>query len=216
MSFWDEPDLLSDNPLDQLAERIRSCQACQLCNSRTQAVPGTGRQDAPIFVIGEKPGKREDQAGIPMLGEGGKLFTSLLQRAGLKRSDCFITNRVKCLPPYKHRLTTQELDACHVYLEEELALVQPKVILCLGNLATSLYWPPTTQSEDNRIGAIQGKPMARFMAWGPTVIYPTYHPASAAWKRDDQDWGGRLVEVITEDLKSVAKILKGMKAHDQR
>lgn len=197
---------MTDDSLIKIATEVKACTACSLCETRRQAVPGAGYTTAPIFVLAEKPGWQEDREGIPMVGDAGKLFTSLLTRAGLRRSQCYVTNLVKCMPPReaKGRITLQQMDACRPFLDRELALIRPMVVVAMGNGAISLYYPPSLDpAMDNRVGAVHGRPRCLFTEWGNMIVMPTYNPAAALRHAP-------LLEVIVRDLSLVKKILDGM------
>jgi len=122
--------------LSSIAEMIRSCNRCPLAKERTRAVPGEGPDGAEILLVGEAPGRDEDRAGRPFVGRAGSLLNCCLEEAGIERSRVFITNAVKCRPPNNRRPKKDEIEACRPYLEDQMSLIQPKVVILMGNAAT--------------------------------------------------------------------------------
>lgn len=172
--------------LAALNEKMRRCVACALAKGRTQVVPGEGRIDADIMFIGEAPGYYEDQQGRPFVGAAGQFLEQLLAGIGLKRSDVFIANVIKCRPPSNRDPLPVEIDACSAWLDEQIAIVQPKVIVTLGRYSLSRYFPGTP------ISRIHGQ--ARRV--GKHLVVPMYHPAAALHQ-------GSLRRVIEDDFKKI-------------
>jgi DNA polymerase len=121
--------------LEKVAEQVRICTLCGLCESRTNAVPGEGSSSAELMLIGEAPGRSEDEQGRPFVGAAGKLLTEALGQAGISREDVFITNIVKCRPPNNRVPTDQERETCRPYLERQIRLINPKIVCILGRTA---------------------------------------------------------------------------------
>ena len=120
---------------DELEQRCLDCQNCQLCRNRNNVVFGVGRRNADIMFIGEGPGEQEDLQGIPFVGPAGKLLDDMLRIIDLNRSNVYIANIVKCRPPGNRDPQEDEQECCIDYLRNQVALVQPKVIVCLGRIA---------------------------------------------------------------------------------
>ncbi|HRI55514.1 MAG TPA: uracil-DNA glycosylase [Anaerolineae bacterium] len=155
--------------LDQLAAQIRACQRCRLAQTRGQAVPGEGPENAPILLIGEGPGAQEDRQGRPFVGRSGALLEKLLASIGLSRGDVFIANVVKCRPPENRDPLPDEIAACQPYLDRQVELLRPRLILTLGRISMARYFPG--QSITRIHGQIQ---------WvGATGYVPMFHPAAA-------------------------------------
>jgi DNA polymerase len=127
-------DRMADT-LEIIAEQVKKCTLCGLCENRTNAVPGEGSSSAKLMFIGEAPGKNEDEQGRPFVGAAGKLLTEALEEAGLAREDVFITNVVKCRPPDNRVPTDQERESCRQYLERQVKLINPRIICILGRTA---------------------------------------------------------------------------------
>ncbi len=155
--------------LQDLAKEIRACTRCPLAQGRTQAVPGEGPAHADIMVIGEGPGQNEDLQGRPFVGRSGQLLDKLLAEIGLKRSDIFIANVVKCRPPNNRDPLPDEMDACRPWLDQQIALIQPKVIVTVSRFAMARWFP------NDKISVIHGK-AKRF---GDVLVVPMFHPAAA-------------------------------------
>lgn len=120
---------------DELAATVAGCTHCPLCESRTQTVFGVGRRDADILVVGEAPGAEEDRRGEPFVGRAGQLLDSMLRALGYGREQVFIANILKCRPPRNRDPEPAEVEACRPYLERQIALMEPRVILAVGRVA---------------------------------------------------------------------------------
>lgn len=155
--------------LEELADQIRICKRCDLYKGRTNAVPGDGPAHAEIMMIGEAPGFHEDQQGRPFVGAAGNLLNDLLGHIGLKREDIFITNVVKSRPPGNRDPLPEEIEACRDWLDRQIELIQPKVIVTISRFAMARWFP------NEKISAIHGK-ARRF---GNLIVVPMYHPAAA-------------------------------------
>lgn len=155
--------------LDALREQIAVCTRCELHRAATNPVPGEGNPQARILLIGEAPGFHEDSHGKPFVGNSGKFLTELLGKAGLSREDVFITNVVKHRPPGNRDPLPDEMAACAHYLEQQIEIIDPDVIVTLGRFSLAKYFP------GQRISKIHGQPKEV----GGRYIVPMYHPAAA-------------------------------------
>ncbi len=155
--------------LSDLAQLILRCPDCRLCETRTNAVPGEGPEDARIMFIGEGPGFNEDRQGRPFIGAAGKFLDQLLGAAGLTRGDVYITNIVKCRPPNNRDPMPDEIEACSKWLNRQIELIKPEVIVTLGRHSMNRFIPGAT------ISRIHGDPR---VIDGITVV-PMFHPAAA-------------------------------------
>ncbi len=127
---------MSDNEMmGALGELIRSCDKCELCKTRNNAVPGEGNISAPIMFIGEGPGRDEDEQGRPFVGAAGQLLDKMMASIGLDRTNAFIANIVKCRPPQNRVPEEEEAQACLPYLRKQFAIIKPKIVVCLGSTA---------------------------------------------------------------------------------
>jgi len=178
--------------LEQIALLIRNCVECPLSGGRTHAVPGEGNPQADVMFIGEGPGFQEDRQGRPFVGPAGKLLDGLLASIGANREDVFIANMVKCRPPENRDPAPPELAACTKYLDRQIELVNPKLIVTLGRFAFGRYFP----------GEGITKARGRLREKDGRKIFPVLHPA-AVLRRDE------LRPTMIEDFKAISEILKG-------
>lgn len=156
--------------LAEVAARIQTCTLCELCQGRTYAVPGEGPADAAIMLIGEGPGAQEDVQGRPFVGVSGRFMAETLAQVGIHRQDVFITNVVKCRPPGNRDPLPDEIETCtQVYLDLQIALIQPRIIVTLGRFSMGHFLPHAS------ISRIHGQPHRV----GEVIVYPMLHPAAA-------------------------------------
>jgi len=181
-------DLFSTDPiqraadLEAIARLVADCTKCRLCEHRTHTVPGEGPADARLVVVGEGPGRTEDETGRPFVGQAGQLLTKILGAIELKREQVFICNVVKCRPPENRTPQYDEVAACVPYLFRQIDLLKPKVILAMGNAAAQ-----TVLNTKQSLGALRNR-VHRFRGI-PVIV--TYHPAALLrnpnWKRPTWD-----------------------------
>ena len=155
--------------LEELGRIASTCTKCRLANSRTQVVFGVGSPQADVMFIGEGPGYHEDQQGEPFVGAAGQLLTTMLGEIGLRREDVYICNVLKCRPPGNRDPLPDEVESCTPYLQGQIELVDPKVIVTLGNFATRFVL-----GRQVSISRVRGQ---RIQIDGRVVI-PTFHPAA--------------------------------------
>lgn len=156
--------------LAALEESIRACTRCRLCQSRTHAVPGEGKLTPRVLFVGEGPGAQEDKLGRPFVGRSGRFLDEMIENAGLRREDVYITNVVKCRPPENRDPKTDEIAACRDYLDRQIALLEPAVVVTLGRFSMARWFP------GERITRIHGQ----VKEIGPgRVAMAMYHPAAA-------------------------------------
>jgi DNA polymerase len=156
--------------LEELAGRAADCTACGLAETRTQVVFGVGDPEADLMFVGEAPGYHEDQQGVPFVGAAGQLLDRLLGEIGIARDEVYIGNVLKCRPPSNRDPRPDEIEACGDYLREQLRLIDPRVVMTLGNFATKLLL-----KRDVGITRLRGQV---YPWWGRHLI-PTFHPAAA-------------------------------------
>ncbi|MDX1516481.1 MAG: uracil-DNA glycosylase [Woeseiaceae bacterium] len=172
----DEPDPVPDADADATAaldwealeRRVAACTRCELCESRTQTVFGVGNREARWMIIGEAPGAEEDRRGEPFVGRAGKLLDEMLLAVGESRSSVFIANILKCRPPNNRDPKPAEANACRDYLERQIALVDPSIIVAVGRIAAQ-----NLLGTDSPVGRLRGKRHAV----GNVPMVVTYHPA---------------------------------------
>lgn len=183
---------MNETALKELATQISACQRCSLHTGRTQTVPGAGNPNAEIMFIGEAPGQREDELGIPFVGRSGEYLNYLLNLIQLERQSVFITNVVKCRPPANRDPETDEIESCRSYLDQQIEIINPSVIVTVGRFSMARYFPKA------KITQIHGQPKYE----DKRAYYPIYHPAAAlrnpGLRRDMETDIKRLVEVIAE------------------
>jgi len=187
---YDPPagDLFATDPIAQatsieaVAGLVAACTKCRLCEGRTHTVPGEGPTDAKLVVVGEGPGRVEDETGRPFVGPAGELLTKILAAIDLPRERVFICNIVKCRPPENRQPMYDEIATCLPYLHRQLDLLKPKVILAMGNTAAQslLNTKQSLGAMRNRVHRFHGVP-----------VIVTYHPAALLrnpnWKRPTWD-----------------------------
>lgn len=156
--------------LTELSNDVQICKKCALSLSRTNTVFGTGDNNAEIMIIGEAPGKDEDLKGEPFVGRAGKLLNEFLDSINLHRDNIFITNTVKCRPPENRNPETQEIRACAHYLDMQIKIINPKVIILLGKIAANRML-----NEDKSITDLRGKKFFLQNHSIPVIVF--YHPA---------------------------------------
>lgn len=155
--------------LNALHESIRRCNLCPLHKTRLNAVPGEGSYDARLFFIGEAPGAREDESGRPFVGRSGELLTEMIESLGLTRDEVFITSVLKSRPPNNRTPTQSEIETCRPYVERQIELVSPRVVVLLGGVAISSMVGPWSVSEFH----------GQFFEAKGRIYFMTYHPAAA-------------------------------------
>jgi DNA polymerase len=189
------------NQLSQLEAEIVSNNVCpELALSAKQLVIGDGNPDARIVLIGEAPGKNEDEQGIPFVGAAGKFLDQMFIEVGLKRKDVYITNIVKYRPPNNRDPLPEEKDEFTPYLEKQLQIIDPDVVVTLGRHSMEYFLP------DKRISEVHGRAFRKHLL--PTdksdkkvVLMPMYHPAAALYN-------GALRQTLIEDFKKVPAVLE--------
>ncbi|BAA30579.1 197aa long hypothetical protein [Pyrococcus horikoshii OT3] len=185
--------------MKKLEEKIRKCKKCPLWEVRTNPVPGDGSYDTKIMFVGEAPGYWEDQMGLPFVGKAGKVLDELLKLIGLKRSEVYITNIVKCRPPNNRDPTEEEIKACAPYLDAQIDIIKPKVIVTLGRFSTA-YIMKKYGFNVEPISKIHGRVFEARTLFGKIYIVPMYHPAVALYRP-------QLRRELEEDFKKLKSLL---------
>ena len=153
----------------QLEEEIRNCKKCSLCQTRRNTVVGKGNIKAKLMFVGEAPGEQEDLAGLPFVGPAGQLLDQYLDACGIAREDVYICNILKCRPPHNRDPLPEEEFACMEYLRQQVRLIRPKIIVCLGRISAKRLIDP-----DFRITASHGK----WYEKGAFRMMAVYHPSA--------------------------------------
>ncbi|MCC7106314.1 MAG: uracil-DNA glycosylase [Chloroflexi bacterium] len=178
--------------LDRLAEEIRQCQRCRLGATRTHAVPGEGDSRAEVMFIGEAPGFHEDQQGRPFVGAAGQLLNELLAGIGLRREQVFIANVLKCRPPGNRDPFPDEIATCAPYLDRQLELIRPRVIVTLGRFSMAKIFPnPRSMREMH----------GRTVEYRGSTVMAAYHPAAVFRQQG-------LKAVLEEDFRRIPELVR--------
>ena len=178
--------------LDDLRKTIGNCTLCRLSEERTNIVFGEGNSDARLMFIGEGPGQEEDRTGRPFVGKAGELLTRMIAAMGLEREDVYIANIVKCRPPKNRDPEQDEANTCISFLHEQIEIINPEVICCLGRIAAH-----NLLDTDIPISRLRGS----FQSWNGIKVMPTFHPAYLLHNPGSK-------KVVWEDLQKIMKELK--------
>lgn len=184
---------------NELYEKCAACQGCQLYKTRTNLVFGTGNRKAALMFVGEAPGEREDVTGIPFVGAAGQLLDKYLTAVGIEREDVYIANILKCRPPHNRDPLPEECDVCIGFLREQVKLIRPKIIVCLGRISAARLIKP-----DYKITREHGTIIKK----GAFAMTAVYHPAALlrdASKKED----------MLRDMKKIKAFLDGIKEEKQ-
>jgi DNA polymerase len=176
--------------LSELNQEIALCQKCEIAKHRNKAVPGEGAEDAKIMFIGEAPGWHEDQLGRPFVGPAGKFLDELLASIGLKREQVYIANVIKCRPTANRDPLPTEIQNCRPWLERQIELIHPKMIVTLGRYSMAMFFPGKSISKIHGTAQKQGD----------TIYYAMYHPAAALHQAS-------LRQAIEEDMLKIPSLL---------
>ncbi len=181
--------------LSQLYEEIALCQQCEIARHRTKVVPGEGAEDAEIMFVGEAPGWHEDQQGLPFVGPAGLYLNQLLTSIGLKRQQVYIANVIKCRPTGNRDPLPGEILACRKWLERQIELIHPKMIVTLGRYSMAMFFPGKSISK------IHGTAQKR----DNVIYYAMYHPAAGLHQQS-------LRHAIEEDMLKIPQLLAQAKS----
>jgi len=181
--------------LEELYQQIGLCRSCRLWKGRTVAVPGEGPKDAEIMFVGEAPGFHEDRQGRPFVGAAGQFLEELLASINLSRGDVYICNVIKCRPPNNRDPQPDELAACRPYLDDQIRLIKPKLIVTLGRFSMQLAF------SGARISRVHGQPKRV----GEFVYFPMFHPAAALHQP-------RYRAAIEQDMLRIPEVLADLRS----
>ena len=184
--------------LEAVAAEAAGCTRCRLHQSRTQVVFGQGDPRADLMFVGEAPGFHEDRQGIPFVGPSGQLLNRLLEGIGLRRQDVYIANVVKSRPPQNRDPQPDEIAACRPWLDAQIRLVDPKVVVTLGNFAAKTLLETTTG-----ITRLRGQTYP----FQGRVLLPTFHPAAALHAQGRRTAGPSPLEAMEGDFRVLAELL---------
>ncbi len=184
--------------LQQLEEEIRRCTRCPLHATRTHAVPGDGPYNATVMFIGEAPGYYEDKQGKPFVGAAGRYLNKLLEKSGLRREMIYITNIVKCRPPNNRDPLPSEIRACSPYLDRQIELIDPRVIVTLGRFALQHFFPHAS------ISRVHGQPQTL----GNRIFFPVFHPAAGLYQPKWQP-------ALEEDFRKLGELIRSLSLNEE-
>lgn len=180
--------------LKEISEQVKICKKCELYKHSTHAVPGEGEAGAEIMFIGEGPGFHEDNQGRPFVGQAGKLLDSLLEMIGVRRADVFIANVIKHRPPENRDPEPAEIAACGFWLDEQIKIIQPKMVVTLGRFSMTKFIPGAAISKIHGQARVVDFENFRFL------VLPMYHPAAALRN-------GAVLEELKRDFKKIQQLL---------
>jgi DNA polymerase len=180
--------------LETIKQNVIKCTKCDLCKTRTNAVPGKGNFQSDVIFVGEAPGRNEDKKGEPFIGVAGKKLSIALNEAGISRDDVYITNIVKCRPPNNRVPNTDERDTCKEYLKQEISIIKPKLICILGNTAFNSIL------GGSEITKFRGKVVRK----DNLLYFLTIHPAATIYNQ-------KLIDVLKNDIVKLFDLIKDLK-----
>ena len=185
---------------EELEDRVKKCIMCPLHKNRKNAVLGEGPKNSPVMFIGEAPGAVEDEMGRPFVGAAGRLLTLTLESAGIRREEVYITNVVKCRPPQNREPHDEEVERCNIYLESQIWLLKPKIIVTLGNIAGKKIFSMGSRQWEG-VMKMRGKAYRMDILGLQVIVVPTIHPAAALYNPP-------LREIFANDLRLVKSLLE--------
>ncbi len=185
--------------LNKLNARIMKCTQCSLRSTCSRVVFGEGSAEAEIMFIGEAPGKKEDETGQPFVGSSGRILDRMLADIRIKRKDIYITNVCKCRPPENRDPNPEEIQVCWPWLEKQIAIIEPKIIITLGKYALNYFLPSAKISEMH--GQIINIDIKKI---GKINLFPLHHPAAARINKKTR-------ALFNADFKKIPKILEKIK-----
>lgn len=188
-------DVTTSLTMEEIEEKIKNCQKCPLHSTRHHAVPGEGSYKSPVMFVGEAPGEVEDLHGKPFIGKAGQLFSKILQSVNIKREEVYITNMLKCRPPGNRNPSKSEIELCLPFLESQVAIINPKIIVTLGNIPTKYLL-----NSKEGITKVRGK----WFDWiGGIRIFPMFHPSYLL--RHEETTPGSPKELTWKDIRELKK-----------
>ncbi len=180
--------------LETIKQNVIKCTKCDLCKTRTNAVPGKGNFQSDVIFVGEAPGRNEDKNGEPFIGVAGKKLSVALDEAGISRDDVYITNIVKCRPPNNRVPKTSERETCQEYLKQEISIIKPEIICILGNTAFNSIL------GGSEITKFRGKVVRK----DNLLYFLTIHPAATIYNQ-------KLIDVLKSDISKLFELIKELK-----
>jgi DNA polymerase len=181
--------------MEDIAVSVKNCKKCDLSRTRNNPVIGDGSTNTKILFIGEAPGYNEDIQGKPFVGKAGKILDELLESIGLSRDEIYIANILKCRPPNNRNPLKSEMESCTEYLDKQIQVIQPKIIVPLGNFASSFIFEKYNL-KFGKISTVHGKKFQANTIFGNIAIIPLYHPAVATYNPNT-------INTLIEDFKVI-------------
>ncbi|MFB5631897.1 MAG: uracil-DNA glycosylase [Nitrosopumilus sp.] len=182
------------NQLETIKQNVVECTKCDLCQTRTNSVPGKGNFQSDVIFVGEAPGRNEDKHGEPFVGAAGKKLSAALEGAGVSREEVYITNVVKCRPPNNRVPNTTERDTCKEYLKNEISIIKPKIICILGNTAFN------SVLGGSEITKFRGKLVRK----DNQLYFLTIHPAATIYNQE-------LISTLNNDIVKLFDLIRELK-----
>ena len=189
-----------EEDIKKLTLSVENCRKCNLCKTRKKPVFGEGSIDTDVLFVGEAPGYNEDLQGRPFVGKAGKILDELLESIGLHRNDIYVANILKCRPPNNRNPLKTEIDACTEYLDKQIELIQPKIMVPMGNFACSYIFEKFGLKYD-KISNVHGKMFQINTIFGNVKIIPMYHPAVATYNPNTKN-------ILLADFKIIKKTIE--------
>jgi DNA polymerase len=180
--------------LETIKQNVTKCTKCELCKTRTNAVPGKGNFQSDVIFVGEAPGRNEDKNGEPFVGVAGKKLSIALEEAGISRDAVYITNIVKCRPPNNRVPKTSERETCQEYLKQEISIIKPEIICILGNTAFNSIL------GGSEITKFRGKVVRK----DNLLYFLTIHPAATIYNQ-------KLIDVLKSDISKLFELIRELK-----
>jgi len=180
--------------LETVKQNVIKCTKCELCKTRTNAVPGKGNFQSDVIFVGEAPGRNEDKNGEPFIGVAGKKLSIALDEAGISRDEVYITNIVKCRPPNNRVPKTSERETCQEYLKQEISIIKPEIICILGNTAFNSIL------GGSEITKFRGKVVRK----DNLLYFLTIHPAATIYNQ-------KLIDVLKSDIAKLFELIRELK-----
>ncbi|MEM4529279.1 MAG: type-4 uracil-DNA glycosylase [Candidatus Methanomethylicaceae archaeon] len=193
--------IMNLNELEIINKEIIECKKCRLWSTRNKPVPGNGNINAKIMLIGEAPGYYEDIEGKPFVGLAGRLLNQILKISKLDRNSLFITNIVKCRPPNNRDPLDDEINSCSLYLDKQVSIIKPKLIVCLGKHSSKYVLKKGGIDIIINMANIRGKIFSINYEGLKIITIPTYHPAAALYNP-------KIKKYLIEDFKMISKLKK--------
>lgn len=186
--------------MSRIEDELKNCQRCALCKERTRSVPGEGPLSAPLMFVGEGPGADEDVQGKPFVGRAGQLLDKILKAAEISREEVYITNVVKCRPPGNRVPAIEEIVVCQKFLEAQIAIINPSIIVCLGN--TPAKWILGTNEGITKL-------RGRWFSWRGIDVMPMFHPSYLLRNESRRKDGPKAL--TWQDIQEIKKRLNDIK-----